>query len=558
MKRAVPAGAGSSPSSKSRKATRPVRASPILLRRLLALLVEVGPGTIPSLPTECSDPAKSPRAKMLALYRMLLSNFLSLRSSLGAVSELPDSVVEDFLGHDEAPVRFIGFNLGDLARISQVLSVDFVISSRGAAKLCDTRLWSALAGCPRLPTLFFVASKKCLDLVPDDWACHDTLQCEGHVMGPHTVRVSPGDDQVRAILSLLVEPEAIPPELEDGVGGGGLPNLLSDLVRAEHLIKTATGGKHVVLAAHLGPKKIANCATPKKPSLQCFQMLGAFPRPPPGTAKADLLPVVLAYPNVFYLPHPDVKDEVLRATRFQRSEDPKLAEILLPPPAQQQQQPASAQELPHPPGSACPCSLCCSSEGYDVNFSSGGQSQLPLRVELTVLEYMRMLGLATPDNVERFRKACRLSIAAFDCEAITVPVPRAASDELMPVMQVGHVRHDGSARKQQKIVLIGHADFLDEEVRFFQVSRHEGLQEVAAEYLAHVLERRGAVEAAKKELLKPVFDVVDTLRLAHERFCREVGAVGSGGYWKTLPGRLNRSLDRLCAAYVCHAYNGAR
>ncbi len=518
------------------------------MRQLLCLLVEMGPSKVPGLPPGCSTNAPL-AARVLALYRHLLRHFLSLKANLGVLTELEDDVLTDFMGkNDSEPLKFINFSQGDVARVAMVLDVDIVIASGSGVKIVDTRLFSVICSCDRRP-LFFKLKRDGLSAVFEAEQPH-SLVAEGHVMAPRAVHVGPDDDQVTAILSLFADPADIPRDLEPC---RGLHNLLTGLKQAEDHIYRLTDGGSLVLVTHLGVTNLST-QTPKKTKMQNFLTLGVFPRPKCDRDKLVL--VVAAYPNSFYLPRPEFWSQILDGTRFSRHTDPKFDCMFAPvPPPRPAQTSGPARPLL---GSACPCQLCADGKSYDVNFARGGQSQLPYRAEPHTLEFLRMFNLDTDDNVALVKTACDLSIASMDCESITIPMPRGASDELVPVLPVGHLRHDGSVRKTQRVALIGHGDFLDQEVRFFEVDERRSLQAVVDDYVEHLLARRAEAERVKTRLLKPLYDFVEVLRQAHAAYCREHGAIGAGGYWKTLPGRFHHSLDRLCATYTVQGYNGAR
>ncbi len=535
----------------SRSPNRKVGAS--LVRELLHLLVELGPSRVPGLPPECRSGAP-PASKVLALYRHLLRHFLSLKANMGVVTELEDDVLAEFMGsNDKEPLKFIGYRQGDLARIAMVLDVDIIISSAAGAKIVDTRLWTAMCGHERSPVFFRWNKRRGLSAVLGVEPPHP-LVSEGHVMSPKVVHVGPGDDQVRAILSLLADPAEIPGDLAPC---HDLHNLVGGLLDAEDAISRITGGGCLVLAAHLGLTNLTT-PTPVKDSMQNFQLLGCFPRPKASDSRSKMVAVVAAYPNTFYLPRPELREKILAGTRFQRTEDPKLDQLVRHPNSARPAQPRGPCQVRTPPGSACPCALCADGKTYDANFSKGGQSQLPYRSEPHTLEYLRMFNLDTEDNIALVKTAFDLSVASMDCESITIDMPRGASDELVPVAPVAHLRHDGSVRKVQRVALFGHGDFLDEEIRFFEADEARPLGAVVDDYVEHLLARRDEAERVKTALLKPLYDFVNVLKEAHESYCREEGAVGSGGYWKTLPGRFHRSLDRLCASYTVQGYNGAR
>ncbi len=89
--------------------------------------------------------------------------------------------------------------------------------------------------------------------------------------------------------------EDIPRDLEPC---HGLPNLVGGLLDTEDVISRVTGGRCLVLAAHLG---VTNPTTPlsRKDSMQNFQLLGCFPRPKASNSRAKMVPVVAAYPTSF-------------------------------------------------------------------------------------------------------------------------------------------------------------------------------------------------------------------------------------------------------------------
>ena len=518
------------------------------MRQLLTMLVRMGPTRVPGLPRECCSPLPLLQ-RTLALYRHLLAHFLSLKANLGVVSELGDGHVADFFGTTDAdPVKFLSFSQGDIARIALVLDVDFVITSSSGAKVLDTRLWSAMGGNDRSP-LFFRHKKQAglVAVVGPETPPHPLIS-EGHVMGPSAVHLGPGDDQVRAILSLLAEPAAL--SGTELAPCRGLHNLLEGLSRAEDVISRVTDGGCVVLVAHLGLTNLTTL-TPRKDTMQNFQVLGVFPRRTADVPREKLVVVAAAYPNTFYLPRPELSQRVLShvaVARFQKSKDPKLDLGLGAVPRPKQPRGPGASP---PVGPACPCTLCADGKAYDANFARGGQSQLPYRAEPHTLEYLRMFKLDTVENIALVKTACQLSIASMDCESITVPVPRGASDELVSVLPVGQLRHDGSARKTQRVVLFGHGDFLDEEVRFFEVDERRTLQATAEDYVEHLIARREEAERVKTALLKPLYDFVGVLRKAHEEYCREEGGGRRGrlledpaGAASQVPGQAVQDLRR--------------
>ncbi len=176
-------------------------------------------------------------------------------------------------------------------------------------------------------------------------------------MSPHTVHVWPGDNHLTAILSLMAD---IPTDLEPC---RGLHNLVDGLTRAEDAIYRLNDGGALVLAAHLGVANLST-PTPKRDSVQNFQILGAFPRPTPSTCtRSKMVVVVAAYPKSFC-------DKILAGTRFSRYSDPKLEGILNPSRLAEDRGPGAERTSL---GSVCPCRLGVDAKSYDVT----GPSRTP-------------------------------------------------------------------------------------------------------------------------------------------------------------------------------------
>ncbi len=177
---------------------------------------------------------------------------------------------------------------------------------------------------------------------------------------------------------------------------------------------------------------------------------------------------------------------------------------------------------------------------------------------------MRILGLWTEDNRRRYEKALALSVAAVDCESITVKTGGlGASDQFIKVAGISNERHDTSTRLSQKVIMVGHFDGNSkrDRARIFTVTKETGLDELARDYLEHVLVRKEAREREKRELLAPLLHLAKRYKEAHFSFCESENAGSaetSGGYFSTLFGRFHRKLERLCQLYSVMAFNASK
>ena len=217
-----------------------------------------------------------------------------------------------------------------------------------------------------------------------------------------------------------------------------------------------------------------------------------------------------------------------------------------------------------PPPPPCSCESCRDSLRLYPNFSDRSHTQRPYRIEPTLKEYMKILGLWTPENRKLYERALALSVAAVDCETVTEVSPGlGASDGMVGVAGISDQRHDTSTRLQQKVVMVGHfdGDSSKDKSRIFTVTKDRSLHEVMREYLAHVVERKEAREREKRVLLAPLLRLANTYKEAHLAFCdmeRPDREERYGGYYRGLYGRFHSRLERLCQLYVVNGYNGAK
>ena len=175
------------------------------------------------------------------------------------------------------------------------------------------------------------------------------------------------------------------------------------------------------------------------------------------------------------------------------------------------------------------------------------------------MEYLKIFSLDSKENIRAWREACDLSVASLDLESITLEMCSSVMDETLPFRDRTQVRYDSSPRKKQMCVLLGHKDRIEESASFFRVTEDKPLIDVMVDYIIFLKKRREQAMEKKKQLLKPLFDVLEPLQKAHFDYCSRQDNLSEAlpSYQATLPGRFHRHLQKLIDRFVIFSFNGA-
>ena len=195
---------------------------------------------------------------------------------------------------------------------------------------------------------------------------------------------------------------------------------------------------------------------------------------------------------------------------------------------------------------------------------------------LDISDLLQLLGADNQENLALVDSLCQLSVAAMDIESMTVNV-----DLEPPVREVGGLKYstvdgarlEGHFKKVQKPIMIAHLDDLDNDnVKVFQVSSNEeeSMYHMMRDYWGHVKERQKQAIKVKKEIAKPLFDMINEFNVAHyEAYNRwaELQTLQNPAFerdlpgiikaWKaSFPGQLERKLHKLVSEYTIFSFYG--
>ena len=225
----------------------------------------------------------------------------------------------------------------------------------------------------------------------------------------------------------------------------------------------------------------------------------------------------------------------------------------------------------------CKCDTCRRSEKFDVNMGRGGPERL-CTYTMCASELLRLLGLATEENLAIVEKLCSLSMASMDIESMTLDL------DLEPPVREGaglfygvvdDVKLQGHFKKVQKPLMIAHLDQLgvsedesvESQVKVFTIESdaEESIYKMMRDYWKYVKEQHSAAKAAKYKIAGPLLALVDKYKNAHFEFCakwcteNEIPLADQSytrSYCQSLVGQLEKKLLTLVTEYTVFSFYG--
>jgi DNA polymerase type B, organellar and viral len=217
----------------------------------------------------------------------------------------------------------------------------------------------------------------------------------------------------------------------------------------------------------------------------------------------------------------------------------------------------------------CRCSLCHERSDFDHNMSLHGPEQL-CTVQLDIRDLLEMLGMDSPENLDALEHLCRLSVAAFDIESMTVRLDHEPKDDMYE--RVSYLGGPSTRpEKKQKPCMLAHMDSLHEPgdmaVFTLQGDDEHDIYDMFKQYWKHIKERHQLLIETKKRLARPIVLVLEEFRKAHFAYCALHPVAGEDdeehrrrvlkAYRATLPGMLQCRLETLVTDCVVFSFYGS-
>lgn len=480
-----------------------------------------------------------PKGEGLDAYRSFLASSERDDTSHLLLSRLPDEKLAEFfrLARPDMPPMFFDFSHDKLAMLELALSTNIVVTRRmryDTFKVHDRRVY----GLGERLTRFFVLSSKEGKGRNKNFGLTETsvdysrLRSESHFMRRRS-ELAAGSCLVQKVGDVL--------GVESGFHhqhGDWCRATTSFAVNARRA--ACELGKGFVLVSHVGSRVNENSLAPKD---QTFAVLAVAMMPGEKLSQLDVVAVTGGCPDDepdVYAPNADQAEWILSHERHRK---PKMAGRLMDlfdddnvktnTPSRGNAAAASTvvtamtedcdftTTTARPPV-GCQCEPCRGASAFNDVMSEAGP-QKPYHIRLGVEEHLSFLGLDTVDNLKRVRTACDWSVASFDVEAANLTLDRRSteSDVDFDVGVVSEERLRGRILGRQVPIMISWTDQrameagLDPWVHEYDEANHEAM---IAEFVGGVMARREESEAAKRELLAPLFEAVETLRQAHVKF----------------------------------------
>ena len=572
----------------------------VAIKQLLMHLSLDLPEPPPQINPEIWNGDEDVMRRALLIYKSFLSEMVHLGTNLQAVAGISEDMISMFFGEPDEEPRFLSFSRGgDLGKLVRLLRVDIVIFSLSAGgenprKFHDSRLLSCMGTEAEAERVrYFLLSRRAgtgpalepVNPTPPPSNCYTARLSESFFIGHAVQKASEtGDCFAAALLALLTYEPYNGPRCSD------LRELCFHVTSREWIalpvVQKALSGRRVLLSFHAGTK-FGRSKSSFTPENQSFQLLASFPRLRAPPDNVEMVPVCAVYPDYLYRPKERYLEAVVRGTRFTTSNPMRVQDAakivrgtpMAPPPRAEEEEDEPLRRSP------CACEMCRQSQRLRVNFRPReGQKVMstmfhpafppsllifsfqPLRCNPTITDYLEMFGMATEDNLRRFRRACDLTVASIDIEALTTELPRHVGDEHAEINAFTRLRYDSAPRKVQSVCVFAYLDRLEDgrtEPAYFRVSQQRTLKEVTVDFLEYLKVRKKLASRLKRELLAPMLRVVERLRQAHLRFYQEylrreesTEKDMMNAYKGTLIGRFNEQLLQLVSKMVIFSFCG--
>jgi hypothetical protein len=220
----------------------------------------------------------------------------------------------------------------------------------------------------------------------------------------------------------------------------------------------------------------------------------------------------------------------------------------------------------------CDCGPCSRSGQFAKNMKSRGRQKI-YSFPMSSFDGLKMFGLFSPETEEDILFCTDVSIAAWDSEALTVPVSQECGNEdlAFPFETVGHRKYPREAVARQEPILVSWADqsmlLAGQEPIVYEVEDDEDPSSdgcFAARFIKDLLEARNAASKVKRLRLSKLLDFLSVLRQAHDaHFAIDPGdpeihtklpAIDSA--WRnSLFGLFQMQLERLINRWVVFGFN---
>jgi hypothetical protein len=279
-----------------------------------------------------------------------------------------------------------------------------------------------------------------------------------------------------------------------------------------------------VLVCHLRSQPRARPRNMRDPKNNVFGMLAVYNS---GNSPILSLPVVsVTGDKSLCLLEQRYADSVLKVEA--RIRNPKSQPFPPPADALSYREPAAAKEKPKV---ACPCSPCQESLRFLAGMSANGPQTL-VKTRLSLFDLLRLLGKLDAQTEALVRRACSLSVGAFDVESVATPISLAGDEDLAfppgetselhtPIPRRIHAVHEPvligfqdklMLDREKKPLIFGHSD----------EARPRGLEE---DFLAALRHARDTAVREKYKLLSGLLEWVEHYKEAHFKFFQTQGMV---------------------------------
>lgn len=218
---------------------------------------------------------------------------------------------------------------------------------------------------------------------------------------------------------------------------------------------------------------------------------------------------------------------------------------------------------------SCSCPYC-SSAFLDDGFRDASDTgpERPVHTELDSDDFLHLLNMNTPENVEAIRKATRYSTCSFDIETFS----SYDKGNLSSALRVNPVSTTGCAEPISATLVPVMMGFgcetlpASEELHYKSFDVHDDeLNErpMMERFLEHVFYMRGQLENAKREVLRPLLNHLTNWRDAHLLFYEQEGWTDIllkdriQAFNRSPPGLFLAKLERMTKTCYVYSYNGA-
>lgn len=217
----------------------------------------------------------------------------------------------------------------------------------------------------------------------------------------------------------------------------------------------------------------------------------------------------------------------------------------------------------------CSCELCQDDESTrQLNMSQDGP-QRQYVTQLDAFQLLHILGLDSKENIDAVKKACDLSLSAYDIESSTKYLEDDGEASLLEE-PLTYTRPCSKVVATQEAALIGYTDALESEctisqdifqdaAKNFKVfipneecsndHRQMSVRKMVEQFYSHVLDRIELLRRSKQKVLAPLMEVLASYKMAHDKFFLDMKGLTEKDcddtYKNSLWGQLEHRLRRL-------------